>query len=58
MNLLEQLAFFSDSDTSEILIPEDVISPLESNKRVKSKEFRGLQIRWSSYVRAIQEAQG
>ncbi|WP_121615243.1 hypothetical protein [Virgibacillus halodenitrificans] len=55
---MEQLALFSDLDTSEMIIPVDVVSPLESNKSIKSKEFKKQQQRWSEYVTSIQVSEG
>ncbi|GIN89871.1 hypothetical protein J22TS1_09220 [Siminovitchia terrae] len=42
----------------EIIIPEDVISPLECTKGVKTKEFRNVQRWWKHYVDALYEQEG
>ncbi|MFC4403299.1 hypothetical protein [Gracilibacillus xinjiangensis] len=39
----------------KIIIPEDIIHPLDCIHSLKSKAFRNVQLRWSSYVRAIQD---
>lgn len=36
---MEQLSLFYEIEKTAIVIPKDVISPLESTKSVKSKEF-------------------
>lgn len=52
---MSQLSLFND-EYSETLIPENVISPLECTKSVKSVAFRKGQERWRKYVKAIQDA--
>lgn len=39
----------------EVMVPPEIISPLESSKGVKTKAFKDQQRQWSSYVRRIQE---
>lgn len=51
---MNQLSLFED-DYQEISISKDVISPLESNNGVKTKEFKKQQERWSEYVQSIQD---
>lgn len=51
---MEQLSLFNESQITEKVIPKEIISPLESNKKVNSKEFRVQQERFSKYVWAIQ----
>jgi len=51
---MDQLSLFTETETSETIIPDDVISPLETNKSVKSKEFKKVQERWSKYVKSVQ----
>lgn len=67
MNVLEQMDIFdflSEEDEQEaptgivITIPEDVISPLECTKGLKTKEFRNVQLRWKKYVDALHEHDG
>lgn len=55
---MSQMSLFDSDQHSEVIIPEDVISPLESNKSVKSKEFKKQQQRWSDYVKTIQDSYG
>lgn len=51
-----QLNLFDDvSSEVEVIISKDVVSPLETNKGIRTKEFRNIQITFSKYVRAIQE---
>lgn len=50
---MSQLSLFDD-EYSEVLIPADVISPLECTKSVKSVAFKKVQARWRKYVKAIQ----
>lgn len=53
---MSQLNLFQNEDSAvEIIIPKEVVSPLETNKGIKTKEFRQIQLRFSQYVRAIQE---
>lgn len=51
---MEQLSLFDEIEKTAVVIPKDVISPLESNKSVKSKEFKKLQKRWREWVMAVQ----
>ncbi|WP_313429626.1 hypothetical protein [Siminovitchia terrae] len=62
MSVVEQMDMFDFlSEESEqeapagivITIPEDVISPLECTKGLKTKEFRNVQLRWKKYVDAL-----
>ncbi len=66
-NVVEQIDMFdflSEEDEQKastgivITIPEDVISPLECTKGVKTKEFRNVQLRWKKYVDALHEQDG
>ncbi|MGJ9460089.1 hypothetical protein [Oceanobacillus sp. CF4.6] len=52
---MSQLSLF-EVEASEVIIPDDVVSPLESNKSTKSKEFKKQQERWSRYVKAVQDS--
>ncbi|HBZ09144.1 MAG TPA: hypothetical protein DEO65_04540 [Bacillus bacterium] len=67
VNVLEQMDIFDflseDHENVppigiEIIIPHDVISPLECTKGVKTKEFRIVQKRWKNYVDALNEQEG
>jgi len=51
---MDQLNLFPEEEVMEIIIPRDVLSPLESNKSVKSKAFREVQSQWANYVKAVQ----
>ena len=51
---MSQLSLFEE-EYQEVIIPSDVISPLESNASPSSKKFKEQQKRWSDYVRAIQD---
>lgn len=51
---MEQITLFDDDEMTEIIIPLDVISPLESKKNVWSKEFKQQQLRWKHYVKSVQ----
>jgi len=51
---MSQMSLFAD-EFQEIVIPGDVISPLESKSSPKSKKFRQQQKRWSEFVQAIQD---
>ncbi|NBJ68886.1 MULTISPECIES: hypothetical protein [Clostridia] len=51
---MEQLSLFDQKENKAVVIPEDVISPLESSKSVKSKEFKKQQMRWREWVMAVQ----
>ncbi|MEF2293115.1 hypothetical protein V2W34_14030 [Virgibacillus dokdonensis] len=51
---MEQLSLFQENESKAVVIPEDVISPLESSKSVKSKEFKKQQMRWREWVMAVQ----
>ncbi|GGB41507.1 hypothetical protein GCM10011409_18790 [Lentibacillus populi] len=53
---MDQLSLFSELDSTEMVIPADVISPLESNKSVKSRDFKKQQRRWSKYVKSVQDS--
>ncbi|SFM28795.1 hypothetical protein SAMN04487943_11236 [Gracilibacillus orientalis] len=39
----------------EIIIPDDIISPLECKNSPKSKAFKRVQHRWSVYVKSVQD---
>ncbi|MFA1820571.1 hypothetical protein ACDX78_10370 [Virgibacillus oceani] len=39
----------------EIVIPENVLSPLENTAGLKTKKFREDQQRWRKYVKAVEE---
>jgi hypothetical protein len=52
---VSQLSLFSESESSEIIIPKDVISPLESSKGPKTKAFKKEQQQWAKYVKAVQD---
>lgn len=67
VNVAEQMDIFdflSEEDEQEaptgivITIPEDVISPLECTKGLRTKEFRNVQLRWKKYVDALYEQEG
>lgn len=59
----EQLSLFemetdgqsTDNTGHSILIPQDVVSPLECKHGLKTKAFRKEQSRFSSYVKSIQD---
>ena len=55
---MDQLTLFAGEESTEMIIPKDVISPLESNKSLKSKAFREVQERWRDYVTSIQDTFG
>lgn len=42
----------------EIIVPEDIISPLECTKGVKTKEYGNVQLRWKKYVDSLYEQEG
>lgn len=52
---MDQLTLFS-AEKEAVMIPVDVISPIESNKSLNSKEFKKLQERWRLYVQAVQDS--
>lgn len=52
-----QLTLF-DNEHEEVIIPADVISPLECSKGVKTAAFRKVQDQWSKYVHAVQQFEG
>ncbi|GIN97852.1 hypothetical protein J6TS1_37220 [Siminovitchia terrae] len=67
VNVAEQMDMFdflseeSEQETLtgiEIIVPEEVISPLECTKGLKTKEFRNVQLRWKKYVDALHEHDG
>lgn len=54
---MNQLSLFdekNDDNVIEIVIPKEVISPLESNKRIGSRDFREQQLEFIKYIRSIQ----
>lgn len=55
---MNQLNLFDELDMTETIIPEDVISPVETNKGSKTAEFREIQRRWHKYTEAIQKTYG
>lgn len=50
---MSQMSLFAD-DSQVVIIPGDLVSPLESKSGLKSKKFRKEQKRWAEFVRAIQ----
>jgi rRNA-processing protein FCF1 len=49
-----QLDLFNE-DSTEVIIPKEVISPLESNRRITSKAFEKEKETFASYVQSIQD---
>lgn len=53
---VEQLSLFEENSVEEsILIPKNILSPLESKEKITSKKFKDRQKVFSNYVHAIQK---
>jgi hypothetical protein len=52
---MSQLSLFDAGELAEVIVPKDVISPLECSKGVKTVAFRKVQDRWHEYVKSIQD---
>lgn len=51
---MSQLSFFDNEEGEGVLIPDDVISPLESKERLNSEGFNQERDTFVRYVKAIQ----
>lgn len=50
-----QMELFDDMEMEEVTIPKDVVSPIESKRRIGSKQFELERERFIGYVKAIQD---
>ena len=53
---MEQLKLFEEERSEvQVVIPKEIVSPLESKRRLMSKPFIEEREKFTSYVKAIQE---